>query len=132
MSGSWIDRSATSYDTATAATSGAALASLGNDSHLGPRPACRGAGHRDRRRLVDEVHHEGSGGAAVPVQVGQIAVEDQRAVVDHDHPATERLDVLEVVGGEQQRGAALGVERRRNSRSRPLLTTSRPIVGSSR
>ena len=47
----------------------------------------------------------------MPVQVGQIAVEDQRPVVDHDHPATERLDVLEVVGGEQQRGAPLGVER---------------------
>ena len=37
MSGSWIERSATSYDAATAATSGAELASLGNYNHcLGP------------------------------------------------------------------------------------------------
>src|SRR6476661_2208996 len=33
MSGSWIDRSATSYAAATAATTGAALASVGKESH---------------------------------------------------------------------------------------------------
>jgi hypothetical protein len=33
MSGSWMDRSATSYAAATAATSGAADAPAGNESH---------------------------------------------------------------------------------------------------
>ena len=45
------------------------------------------------------------------MQPGQRAVVDRGAVVDHDHPVAERLDVLEVVGGEHQGGAALGVER---------------------
>ena len=47
---------------------------------------------------------------AAPVQVGERPVEDRRAVVDHDHPVAQRLDVLQVVGGQQQGRAALGVE----------------------
>ena len=135
MSGSWIDRSATSYAAATAATIGAALASLGKDSH------CRGPSTRRvvapgteiGGRLVHQVDDQRAGGAAVPVEVGEGAVEDRGAVVDHDHPVAERLDVLEVVRGEHAawcRGLALSA--RRNSRSRPLLITSRPMVGSSR
>ena len=112
MAGSWMDRSATSYAAATAATTGAALASAGKEQPLaraldppgrrrrGPRSA---APRRPGRR-------PGCGSTALPVQVGQVAVEDGGAVVDHDHPAAQRLDVLQVVGGQQQRGAALGVE----------------------
>ena len=113
MAGSWMERSATSYAAATAATIGAALASVGKLSH------CRGPSTRrvsapgtlDRRGLVDQVDDQRAGGAAVPVQLVERAVEDGGAVVDHDHPAAQRLDVLQVVGGQQERGAALLVER---------------------
>ena len=109
MSGSWMDRSATSYDAATAATSGAADASAGNAQPLTRSldPAGRRAGDLDRRTLVDQVDDQGPGRAAALVQPGQVAVVHRRAVVDDDHAVAERLDVLEVVRGQQQRRAAL-------------------------
>ena len=113
MSGSWIDRSATSYDAATAATTGAALASAGNDSHWrGPSTRRTTAPSTSIGRcLVHQVHHQRAGRAALLVQPGQRAVEDRGAVVDHDHPVAQRLDVLQVVGREDEGGAALVVER---------------------
>ena len=42
-------------------------------------------------------------------QPGQVAVEEQGAVVDHDHPAAERLDIGHVVAGEQDRRAGAAV-----------------------
>ena len=135
MSGSWMDRSATSYADATAATIGAALASVGKDSHWRGPSTLRTSrtGYVDGRGLVDEVDDQGAGGPALGVQPGQRAVVHARAVVDHDHPVAQRLDVLQVVGGQQRASCrARALSARRNSRSRPLLTTSRPIVGSSR
>ena len=73
-------------------------------------PAHRRPLHGDRRPLVDQVDHQGARGAALLVQPGEGPVVDRGAVVDDDHPPAQRLDVLEVVGGEQQGGAALGVE----------------------
>ena len=63
-------------------------------------PAHLGTGHVDGRGLVDQVDDERAGRAALGVQPGQRAVVDRGAVVDHDHPVAERLDVLQVVGGE--------------------------------
>src|SRR6476646_495222 len=56
------------------------------------RPRAR---YVDRGHLVDQVDDQGPGRAALLVQAGQVSVEDGRAVVDHDDPAAQRLDVLE-------------------------------------
>ena len=112
MSGSCTDRSATSYAATTAATIGAAEASAGKLSHCrGPSTLRTVAPSTEiGGRFVDQVDHQGARRPALLVQPGQRPVVHRRAVVDDDHPPAERLDVLEVVGGEQQRGPALGVE----------------------
>ena len=114
MSGSWIERSATSYadcdrrhDRRGAGVGGERqpLARALDLAHLG-------AGHVDGRRPRRRGRRRACG--VEPPWACSPASEPSytdRAVVDHDHPVAQRLDVLQVVRGEQQRGAALGVER---------------------
>ena len=74
-------------------------------------PPRRRARDGDRRRLVHQVDHQRASGAAVAVEVAERAVEDRGAVVDHDDPVAQGLDVLEVVRGEHERGVPGRVER---------------------
>ena len=131
IAGSWMERSATSYDAATAATIGRG-AGIGREGQPLSRSldlARDGSGHLDGRPRVDQVDDERAGGPALAVQVAQRPVEDRGPVVDHDHPAAERLDVLQVVGGEQQRGAAFGVEAAQELAQPPLADHVEPDRG---
>ena len=109
---------------------------LGRERQPLPRPlhlADRGAGYVDRRCLVDQVDHERPRGAALRVQPGQRC--RRRPLVPWSMTITRRHSASMscrswVVSSSVVPRSALRV--RRKSRSRPLLTTSRPIVGSSR
>ena len=102
MSGSRIDRSATSWAAATAATIGAALASAGKVSHWrGPSTLLTVApgtssGRRGSTRSTTSVRSSDAG-ACRPAS----ARRTRAAVVDHHHPAAQLLDVVQVVGREQ-------------------------------
>ena len=70
-------------------------------ARAGPRRARRRPGRRTPSR--DQV-------AEPALEPGGGVVGDHAAVVDHDHPAGEGVGLLEVVGGEHDGAAALGVQ----------------------
>ena len=73
-------------------------------------PSIRDARAAPRRRpsVVGEAERDQV--AERRLQPGRGVVGDHRAVVDHDHPPGERVGLLEVVGGQHDRGALLLVQ----------------------
>ena len=131
-------------DVAQRATVGAIRATSSPAEAPGPvqavrdHPAIRGrpqraprAGHRRREGLVQLGPHLAA--RAVPlVQFGERAVVHDPAVVDDDEAATEPLDVGQIVRGEHHGRVAPVAQLGQEPPHACLLTTSSPMVGSSR
>ena len=73
---------------------------------------CRGAAAGDREEDLFEaglpLHHLHPGRRHEPAQLGQGPVHDDRALVEDGDPVGQRLGLLQLLGGEDDRGPAVG------------------------
>ncbi len=109
---------------------GPGRAGAGRRGSTSTAPSTNGVSAR-RRRVGGGERDLEPGAAGLRLQLGGGPLGDRPAVVDDDDPVGELVGLVQVLGGEQQRGA-VATSSRITSHMRTRLVGSSPVVGSSR